>query len=418
MDFRVPPMDTWIIVLGAVGIGQILMLLLVAAGESSRPSSPIWLSLFLISIGATLAGDFIASLGLSVALAWVTPPLQAALVLIGPTLWLYTRSLTERDEIMTLALVPHFVPFAFLVGLSYLQLRFLPADKLAAVLDPELDRSPGGAELLWLAFFAAQILAYLVAVVRRIRQSRARLTDEFSNLEHRTLAWIALLCALVGAVLAAWVLTWGISHRASNLITTVGSVLAIGLMGSQGLRQAPLFQKHPAPAPRPVSTDSPAPPDSNEDAADPIPSPADPASPAGQPKYARAALSAALAQECERRLETLMRLEKPYLDEDLTLPELAARVGASPHQLSQLFNQHLGESFYDYINRHRIAAFQRVAVLPANARRALLDIALDCGFGSKSTFNAVFKRQVGMSPSAWRQRATAPEGSAEIQRRP
>ena len=102
--------------LGAVGIGQILMLLVVAAGESSRPSSLIWLSLFLTSIGATLAGDFIDSLGLSIVRAWATPPLYAALLLIGPALWLYTRSLTEQDGIMTLALAPHFIPFALLVG--------------------------------------------------------------------------------------------------------------------------------------------------------------------------------------------------------------------------------------------------------------------------------------------------------------
>lgn len=407
-------MDIWITVLGSAGIGQILMLLLIAASQSPRPPALIWLSLFLIAIGATLAGDLIDSLGLPIALAWLTPPLYAALLLIGPALWLYTRSLTERDGIKASALTPHFVPFALLVGLSYLQLGFLPADKLAAVLDPELDRNRSGAELPWLACFAAQILAYLVAVVRRIRQVRARLTDEFSNLERRTLTWIALLCGLVGTVWAAWVLTWGISHRASNLITTVGSVLAIGLMGYQGLRQTRLFQKHPAPAPRPVA-DLPATLHAVEDATPPPPFSEEPPD---RTKYARAALAPPLAQELAQRLEILMGLEKPYLDEDLTLPELAARVGATPHQLSQLFNQHLSESFYDYVNRHRVATFRRMAILPDNAGRSLLDIALDSGFGSKSTFNAVFKRQVGMNPSAWRQRAMASEESGTLQHGP
>lgn len=50
-------MDTWIVVLGAIGIGQTLMLLVVAAGESPRPPALIWLSPFLVSIGATLAAD-------------------------------------------------------------------------------------------------------------------------------------------------------------------------------------------------------------------------------------------------------------------------------------------------------------------------------------------------------------------------
>ena len=40
----------------------------------------------------------------------------------------------------------------------------------------------------------------------------------------------------------------------------------------------------------------------------------------------------------------------------------------------------------------------------ASDTRTILEIAWDCGFTAKSTFNAAFKRQTGQTPSAWRQR--------------
>jgi AraC-like DNA-binding protein len=39
--------------------------------------------------------------------------------------------------------------------------------------------------------------------------------------------------------------------------------------------------------------------------------------------------------------------------------------------------------------------------------RTILDLAYACGFTSKSTFNAAFKRQVGDTPSNYRRQATA-----------
>ncbi len=413
------PMDAWIVVLGAVGIGQILMLLIVFAGGSPRPPAVLWLSLFLISIGASLAADIIDSLGLSVSFVSILPLLTAALLLIGPALWLYTCGLTERNGVTGTALIWHFLPFALLAGMLYLAFWAVPEAELAAALDPELDQNRDAEEWLWLAPIAAQILAYLAMVARRIHHTRLRLSDEFSNLEQRTLSWILLLCALVGGVLAAWVLSWRISYRTSNLVTTVCIVLAISLIGNRGLRQANIFQKRPPPPPLPDSNSvSATPTEAPNTAADqatlersPLPGES-----SDRSKYSRAALSGAQAARLAQQLKEIMAQEKPYLEEDLTLSELAARIDASPHQLSQLLNQHLGESFYDYVNRHRIAAFQREVLMPGNARRPLLHVALDCGFGSKSTFNAVFKHQMGMSPSAWRQRATRSVPSAQIQR--
>jgi AraC-like DNA-binding protein len=97
-----------------------------------------------------------------------------------------------------------------------------------------------------------------------------------------------------------------------------------------------------------------------------------------------------------------MNTQKPHLDEDLSLPELAQLIDATPHQLSQLLNQHLGLTFYDFINQQRIAAVKRCLDSPSFDNQTVLDVGLSCGFGSKATFNAMFKRLEGMTPSQYR----------------
>ena len=99
-----------------------------------------------------------------------------------------------------------------------------------------------------------------------------------------------------------------------------------------------------------------------------------------------------------------MARDKPFLENDLTLADLARRVDATPHQLSQLFSQHLQETFFDHINRHRVDAVKATLARPQAAGRPLLEIALECGFGSKSAFNDAFRRRTGMNPSEYRRR--------------
>jgi AraC-like DNA-binding protein len=71
-----------------------------------------------------------------------------------------------------------------------------------------------------------------------------------------------------------------------------------------------------------------------------------------------------------------------------------------------VINRRSGGTFWDYINRLRVeAARERLA--DAGDTRTILDIAYACGFTSKSTFNAAFKRQVGETPSGYRKAAQA-----------
>ncbi|AKD56183.1 helix-turn-helix domain-containing protein [Spirosoma radiotolerans] len=93
-----------------------------------------------------------------------------------------------------------------------------------------------------------------------------------------------------------------------------------------------------------------------------------------------------------------MENERPYLDPDLSLNDLARRLKTNTSVLSPVINAGTGKNFNDFVNQYRVDAFKRQALDPANGHLSLLGIALDCGFNSKATFNRAFKKLTGQSP--------------------
>ena len=104
------------------------------------------------------------------------------------------------------------------------------------------------------------------------------------------------------------------------------------------------------------------------------------------------------------RLEAWLDAKKPYLAPGLTLKELAAQLDLPPGELSRLINGAYQQNFNDFINRYRVEAVKQAILDPQRQHLSLLGMALDCGFNSKATFNRVFKQHTGLSPSAWRAR--------------
>ena len=97
-----------------------------------------------------------------------------------------------------------------------------------------------------------------------------------------------------------------------------------------------------------------------------------------------------------------MMKEHPYRDPDLTLPNLAERLDTTPHKLSEVLNTELGQTFYDFINKYRVDDVRRRLAESRSKNLNVLTVAMDAGFASKSTFNQVFKKQTGQTPSTYR----------------
>lgn len=119
-----------------------------------------------------------------------------------------------------------------------------------------------------------------------------------------------------------------------------------------------------------------------------------------KPKYGNNRLPDFARESILVELQRHMQAVQPWLKVDLTLGELAAGINVSPHHLSQIINSVFGKSFACYINEYRVG--EACQLLSGDNGKSVLDVALDSGFSSKSSFNASFKKHTGMTPSEFR----------------
>jgi len=118
-------------------------------------------------------------------------------------------------------------------------------------------------------------------------------------------------------------------------------------------------------------------------------------------KYKNTNIPKELSKKVEKKLEELMIEEKPYLKPDLNLSDLAEFVNISTNQLSQILNESIGKNFYDYVNHYRLNHFLKICEIPKFKNYTILSLAYECGFNSKTTFNAFFKKTMGITPTEY-----------------
>ncbi|MEM1271148.1 MAG: AraC family transcriptional regulator [Bacteroidota bacterium] len=104
----------------------------------------------------------------------------------------------------------------------------------------------------------------------------------------------------------------------------------------------------------------------------------------------------------QSRLLRIMESDAPYLDPDLSLSELADRVGVPARTLSYVLNEGVGQTYNQFVTGYRVETAKRRLADPSEDHFTVLAIGMESGFSSKSTFNRAFKECAGVSPAAYR----------------
>ncbi|MBO0933277.1 helix-turn-helix domain-containing protein [Fibrella aquatilis] len=133
-------------------------------------------------------------------------------------------------------------------------------------------------------------------------------------------------------------------------------------------------------------------------------------------KYEKSALTNEAEDAVLTRLDQLLLTDKPHLDSTLSLPKLAGQLRTSPHHLSQLLNDRLGQTFFDWLATHRVAEAQRLLTEPATAGLKIDDVAERVGYNATSAFHTAFKRITGQTPAQFREANRLGAGSSRSAR--
>ncbi|PAP76433.1 helix-turn-helix transcriptional regulator [Rubrivirga marina] len=303
--------------------------------------------------------------------------------LYGPLLYLYVRAFADGTARLRPSDAWHLAPFVvaalFFVPLF---LRTGP-EKLAILADPSRALQTQALVVInpLKMLHGAVYLALSVAVLRRaVRQSGE------APAEHVRLRWLQILMAGVVAMLGLSVVLYVLGGRDSVVgmdpdapfddLTLLAVTVFVYAIGYFGLRQPE------------ITTAAALAPDEE---------------PSAEP-YARSGMTAGEAAGYRDRLVALMETEHLYRRGDLTLPDLAGALGVTPHNLTEVLSTQLGQTFYEVVNGYRVREVQARLADPAYADWTVLAIGMEAGFNAKSSFNAAFKRHVGMTPSEYRRR--------------
>lgn len=108
------------------------------------------------------------------------------------------------------------------------------------------------------------------------------------------------------------------------------------------------------------------------------------------------------------QLDRLMRQDRIYREEGLTIAALALRLKTPEHKLRRLINQELGHrNFSAFLNQWRLGDAKQALADPAQRDVPISTIGLDAGFQSLGPFNRAFKADTGLTPSEFRTKARA-----------
>lgn len=317
-------------------------------------------------------------------------------LLVGPVLYFYLRSF--KEVITWRKALPHFLPFFLFFFLAYpvlipLVRQFRNAKEVPA----EVLRHPASIALNMLKL--SLFLLYYFLARKTLAHYQRSIRHLFSDTESIDLNWARLLingyllivCATI--VLITLMILYPPQFNLFFLINITIATPYIYLATYKGVTQPTIWQVKPGINKEEVE----------EEMVEAEAMETHKISP-GKPGSLKGGLNTDRINDLVKRITGLMEEEKLYEDPELTLQELANKLQLPPYQISQAINEGMKKNFYDLINSYRVEEAKRLLIDPKNINYTILSVGFEAGFNSKTTFNTVFKKFTGLTPTDFREK--------------
>jgi len=299
--------------------------------------------------------------------------------LYGPSLYFYTKSLAYRGfkfkKIHTFHLIPFISYWIFMTFRFHIHSTEIKRELLASTYFFNYYEA-----LIVFGFLFIQILAYTIASLCVLQSYRSEIKKVFSSIDRINLSWLSFL--LFGFIVI-WLMefsnfiilmTTGTSLLFLNIVSLMSIFIFANAIVYRGLRQPKIFSGIEK-----------------------------------RPKYEKSSLTKSDSERYLKDLIAYMEIKKPYLTPSLTLNDLAEKLSIPARYLSQVINESLNQNFFDFINSYRIEEAKRYLMDHSNSKKTILEVLYEVGFNAKSTFNSVFKKHTGMTPSEFKKLHSNPK---------
>ena len=353
-----------------IGIVQAFFIEFLLLGKKNKSLTDKILAMWMFVIGLHLFLHYLFYVEYYNTFPFFMGVMQPLPLIHGPFLLLYIQFLISDRPAFEKKHWLHFIPVAVFYVVIFPDAFLRSSAELMEFAFETLETDP---PLYWMFFEVLINLSGVVYVVWSLiilRKHKKNIKNNFSYTEKINLDWLVVLIAGMAVI---WVVVLLSTETGDYIFVAVtGFIFAIGYFGS---RQVAIFSN-------PISADTKK------------------ASPSKE-KYEKSTLTEAKSQEHLESLQSLMSGEKPYLESKVTLKEISDRMEIHPNHLSQVINEKLNQNFFDFINSHRVGEFKERLAGDTAKKFTLLAHAYDSGFSSKSSFNEVFKKFTGLTPSQY-----------------
>jgi AraC-like DNA-binding protein len=294
------------------------------------------------------------------------------LMLVIPFIWFYVKKLERPRFRFSSGMCLHFLPFILFMSINIPAFMHGSDSVFAHFLTQNSVLFNG---TIW-SVLLVQYSVYLFQIVKITQKVKVKAQQEFSNIEYVDISWVNtfLYAFIIVFIILAIMFAGAIHHFGTEWLNPLVSAvfaLSIFVLGYKGLFQQSIFSNIDVP-----------------EIAEQIPAES------SKPKNIDTVLS--------DNLQKYMEAHHPHRDSELTLTSLAKQVNMSRNQLSEVINSSLDSNFYDFVNKYRVEDVKQLMVHPKFKDFTILAIAFEAGFPSKSTFNTVFKKFTGLTPSEYR----------------
>jgi AraC-like DNA-binding protein len=363
-------------------------------GQTRKPHHfPLMLSLLCLGLlpsGASILEYFPH-------LSWVYIALLPILFyLLLPSIWFYHKAITSTQTwVWSKTDIKHFLPMLIAI-LAAVSIALLPKSEFEAMFFAEANLQNRQTQLSIIVFFSAMLLwiimslVYSAVMLKRTLIYKQNLSNTFANYSGKSVRWIVQLTFLLLFTLLYAIIVLLVDKQSTTVFISDAGVLfllliLVWVMASNGIKQLPGFTEvYQEPAVLIVIENNEA------QAADSIDD---------NGKYKNSALEQEHLKRIAAKIEHAIKVEKIHLDADINLKKLSVLLGEASQYISQTLSQHMHTTFFDYINQARI---QAAMILLLEENKNVLEVAMDVGFSSRSSFYKAFKRYTGLTPSEYK----------------
>jgi len=298
--------------------------------------------------------------------------LQGTCLFIGPTVYMYVRSMLPREPETALKAWPHFrLGIVYVIVITVVVLVFQNHESITDTITPLIAITLGYTVMFGQIF---HVLWYFHRCLNRLNWYQVETQDH--KLTSR-LQWMKVSIWVMAAVIVLLIIPF-------LFVTAMGELTVL-----EYLKQAFLLAISFA---------------INYSAIQSFNKP-DVVLTVLAPSVSLPTEKASQWQQMTQDLNRLMDEQKPYLNGELKLDEMAALLTSSAADLSQFLNQQYGKNYKEFMNDFRVNEAKKLLSEVQETQDSIYGIALESGFNSKATFNRVFKQKTGLSPSEYRKQA-------------